>query len=160
MTFAKHPKTPPLVAYEDDAYGWATEQAALLRTRRFDLVDVENMAEEIESVGRSEYAKLESALRVILLHLLKWDYQPERRSTGWALSAKVHRVHARRTLQRSPGLKSHVAEAFTEGYELARIEAAGETGLPESTFPQACPYDLDAVMNRELGETGPAGTGA
>jgi hypothetical protein len=150
MTFAKHPQAPPFAGYDDDGYCWAMEQAALLRARRFDLIDIENIAEEMETLGRSEYAKLESAYRVVLIHLLKWDHQPERRSTSWATSVKVHRVHAGRTLRRNPGLKSHVNAALVEAYELARIEAAGETGLPEHSFPETCPYDLDAVMNREI----------
>ncbi len=150
MTFAKHPKTPPLATYEDDAYGWAMEQAALLRARRYDLIDVENVAEEVESLGKSQYDSLESAYRVILLHLLKWDHQPQRRLVSWEVSIQSHRMNAERILRRNPGLKSRVGEALSEAYAMARVEARGETGLPQATFPVECPYDLEAVMSREI----------
>jgi hypothetical protein len=151
MSFAKHPTPlPSLAAYEEDAYTWALQQAALLRAGRLEAIDAQNIAEEIEALGNSEYLKLESAYRVILLHLLKWDHQPSRRSASWAAAIKVQRIHATRTLKRNPGLKSRIDEALGEAYEIARIEATAETGLPESTFPAALPYDLDTLMTREI----------
>ncbi len=151
MSFAKHPKPPPARAtYEEDAYTWALEQAALLRAGRFDAIDVENVAEEIETVGRSEFARLRSSYRVILLHLLKWDHQPARRRRSWVSSILTHRLDAAETLAENPGLKTRVPEALASAYARARIEATAETGLPESTFPAALPYDLDTVMTREI----------
>lgn len=151
MTAAKHrPSSPPNASYDGDAYGWAIEQAAHLRAGRFDRLDIENIAEELETLGRSEFAKLRSSYRVILLHLLKWDHQPERRSRSWVSSILTQRLEAAETLAENPGLKSRVSEAMTRAYALARIEAIAETGLPERTFPETCPYDLDTIMTREI----------
>ncbi len=142
-------RTPP-AAYDRDAYAWAFEQAAFLRQGRFDRLDIENIAEELETLGRTEFAKLRSSYRIIILHLLRWDHQPERRSRSWVTSILTQRVNAAETLEENPSLKGRVPEALERAYALARIEAAGETGLPQRTFPEACPYDLDAVMNREV----------
>ncbi|KAA2237770.1 DUF29 domain-containing protein [Salinarimonas soli] len=151
MSFAKHPKPQPApAAYEEDAYTWALEQAALLRAGRFEAIDVENIAEEIETVGRSEFARLRSSFRIIMLHLLKRDRQPERRSRSWVSSILTHRLDAAETLAENPGLKSRVSEALAGAYARARIEAIAETGLPEGALPETCPYDLDAVMTREI----------
>src|SRR5437763_10556680 len=90
--------------YDRDLYSWAVEQAALLRAGRIADADVLNIAEEIDDVGNEQYNKLESALRIILLHLLKWDHQPKRRSRSWWASISVHRNHVARVLRKNPGL--------------------------------------------------------
>ena len=149
MSFAKHPGHAS-ATYEEDVYTWALQQAALLRAGRFEAIDVDNIAEEIETVGRSEFARLRSSYRIIMLHLLKWDHQPERRSRSWVSSILTHRLDAAETLAENPGLKSRVAEALAGAYARARIEAIAETGLPEDALPETCAYDLDAVMNREI----------
>src|SRR5271169_2555620 len=121
-------RTP--AAKEADLYSWAVRQAELLRAGRLSEIDPVAIAEEIDDVGEEQYDKLESALRVLMLHLLKWDHQPERRSRSWTLSILEHRRRARRQLLRSPGLKSELDDALTAAYEDARLEAASETGLP------------------------------
>jgi hypothetical protein len=140
----------PRTRYEADLYGWAMEQAALLRAGRIAEADAAHIAEELDDVGNEQYDKLHSALRLILLHLLKWDYQPERRSRSWHLSILVHRKHVLRVLRKNPGLQSVVDEAATEAYEVARIEAAAQTLLEEDVFPLECPYPWDAVMERPI----------
>src|SRR6201986_5391756 len=102
--------------YERDLYGWAAEQAALLRTGRIAEADAHNIAEELDDVGSEQYDKLESALRLILLHLLKWDHQPERRSRSWWASITVQRNQVRRVLRKNPGLKPHVKTATADAY--------------------------------------------
>lgn len=134
--------------YEDDLYSWAVEQAALLRAGRTDEVDTRNIAEELDDVGQEQYDKLESALRIILMHLLKWDYQPERRSRSWRLSILVQRKHVLKVLRKNPGLKSVADEALTEAYEVARIEASAQTLLEQDVFPLECPYSWDEIMDR------------
>src|SRR5215208_7421964 len=109
--------------YDRDLYSWAVEQAALLRAGRIAEADVLNIAEEIDDVGNEQYDKLESALRLILLHLLKWDHQPERRSRSWRSSILVQRKQVLKVLRKNPGLQPLVGEAVSEAYELARIEA-------------------------------------
>ena len=111
-------------------------QAELLRAGRLSEIDPVAIAEEIDDVGEEEYDKLESALRVVMLHLLKWDHQPERRSRSWTLSIREHRSRALRQLRRSPGLKSQLDEALEAAYEDARLEASSETGLPLKIFPR------------------------
>jgi hypothetical protein len=136
--------------YERDLYSWAVQQAELLRDGRIAEADALNIAEELDDVGHEQYEKLESALRIILLHLLKWDHQPKRRSRGWQLSISVQRKHVLRVLRKNPGLKSLVDEAITEAYDIARIEAAAQTLLEEDTFPLECPYSWDDIIEREI----------
>jgi Domain of unknown function DUF29 len=136
--------------YEEDLYSWAVEQAALLRAGKVTEADALNIAEELDDVGNEQYDKLESALRVILLHLLKWDHQPERRSRSWRASIMVQRNHVTKVLRRNPGLKPHIAEATTAAFEDARIEAAAETELAEDAFPRECPYTWEAIMTRAI----------
>ena len=136
--------------YDRDLYSWAVEQAALLRAGRIAEADALNIAEEIDDVGNEQYDKLESALRLILLHLLKWDHQPARRARSWCLSIMVHRKHVLKVLRKNPGLKSVRDEALTEAYETARIEAAGQTLLELDVFPLDCPYSWDETMERPI----------
>jgi hypothetical protein len=136
--------------YDRDLYSWAVEQAALLRAGRIAEADALNIAEEIDDVGNEQYDKLESALRLILLHLLKWDYQPEQRSRSWTLSIAVHRKHASKVLRKNPGLKPLADEAVTEAFDTARLEAADETGLEVEVFPMQCPYSWQEIMERPV----------
>ena len=136
--------------YDRDLYSWAVEQAALLRAGRIAEADILNIAEEIDDVGNEQYDKLESALRIILLHLLKWDHQPERRSRSWHLSIQVQRKHVQKVLRKNPGLKPHVEEAIVDAYEVARLEASGQTSLDTDSFPLECPYGWDQIMERQI----------
>lgn len=135
-------------AYEDDFYTWTQEQGARLRAGDLTGLDLENLAEEIETLGRSEFNSLASAWRVILLHMLKWDHQPERRTRGWAISIRAQRDNAADVLTDNPGLKGRLTEALERAYRGARLEAANETGLPVKTFPVACPYTLEDLRTR------------
>jgi hypothetical protein len=132
--------------YDRDLYTWALEQAALLRAGRITEADALNIAEELDDVGNAQYDKLESALRLILLHLLKWYHQPQRRSRSWQASIVVQRRHATKVLRKNPGLKPLIDEAIAEAYDDARLEAAGEIDCDESTFRKECPYSWDAIM--------------
>jgi hypothetical protein len=136
------------VAYEDDVYGWAMRQAALLRAGRMSEIDVVNVAEEIESVGISEYHRLVSAVRVLFIHMLKWDYQPERRSRSWTLTIIEQRERLERSLSRNPSLKGSLDEAFVHAYREAKPAAARETDLPLKVFPPECPFDWHAITER------------
>jgi hypothetical protein len=110
---------PPAAAYWDDFYSWLMEQAAHVRAGRFDALDRENLAEEIESLGREQFNKLESALRVVLMHMLKWDHQPKPRSRSWALSIEAQRLELDNVLSDNPGLKPRIAEATARAYRRA-----------------------------------------
>jgi hypothetical protein len=139
---------PVRAEYERDFYSWLMEQARHLREARFDALDRENLAEEIESLGREQFNKLVSALRVLMVHMLKWDHQPSMRSRSWVLSIEEQRLEIGDVLADNPGLKPRIAEAIARAYRRARIEAAKETGLDESGFPAACPYSFEDITAR------------
>jgi hypothetical protein len=136
------------VDYDADFYSWSMEQAQLLREGRWTDVDRDNVAEEIESLGREQFNKLESAIRVLVLQMLKWDHQPARRSRSWALSIKAQRIELEDVLADNPGLKPRISEALARAHRKARIEAAKETGLDEADFPDIRPYSFNDVTAR------------
>jgi hypothetical protein len=151
MTHAPSTKRPPAAPREQPGhYAWSQEQARLLKARRFGEIDADNIAEEILDVGSNEYDKLESALRVLLMHMLKWDHQPERRSRSWENTIGLQRDHALRQLRRNPGLKSRASEAVADAYSDARRLASTETDLDLDRFPAKCPYDWDAILHRKF----------
>ncbi|HET6468770.1 MAG TPA: DUF29 domain-containing protein [Geminicoccaceae bacterium] len=137
-------------AYERDLHRWALTQARLLRERRFAELDVANIVEELESLGREQAAKLRSSYRVLLLHLLKWAWQPGRRSRSWRATVVRERGLAEQQLQDNPSLKPRRRQLFTEAHRLARKEAAAETGLPLDRFPVECPFTLEQAMDEEF----------
>ncbi len=133
--------------YESDFYAWANEQAALLRAGKLSAADVEHIAEEIESMGKTEKRELISRLKVLLLHLLKWRYQPVVRSVSWQLTVKEQRREVARHLADNPSLKTRLFETMADAYGDAIIGAARETGLPEETFPTECPWTFEQIMD-------------
>lgn len=135
---------------EADLYSWARRQAELLRAGRLTEIDPAGLAEEIDDVGDEQYHRLESALRVLTLHFLKWDLQPDRRSRSWTLSILEQRRRAQRQLRKTPGLQSQLEEALVAAYEDARVEAASETGLPLGAFPQTRPFEFAEIMERPI----------
>lgn len=136
--------------YDIDFYAWAKEQASLLRAGRLTEVDIENIAEEIESIGRRERRELISRLSVVLRHLLKWVYQPDFRSNSWRSSIEEQRFRLDRHLRENPSLKSQLLEAIEDAYHLARIQAGRETGFDRKTFPETCPFTFDQAMNPDF----------
>ncbi|MGA8444658.1 MAG: DUF29 domain-containing protein [Roseiarcus sp.] len=133
-----------------DLYSWARRQAELLRAGRLSEIDPAAIAEEIDDVGDEQYDKLESSLRVVMLHLLKWDHQRDRRSRSWTLSIREQRRRVLRQLRKNAGLKPLLDEAISEAYEDARDEASSETGLPLSSFPVSRPYEYSEIMERPV----------
>src|SRR5258708_37696040 len=123
--------------YEQDFHAWAMQQAELLRDRKFDCADIDNIAEEIESMGRSEKRELVNRLDVLLMHLLKWQFQTALRGNSWRLTIKAQRYDLHRHLRDNPSLKSHIEQAMVDAYGHAKIEAGRETGLAAETFPDA-----------------------
>lgn len=136
--------------YADDLYGWVEQQIALLRAGRLDEIDADNIAEELSDVAHNQYDKLESALRVLMLHLLKWDHQATHRSRSWVSTVHEQRKRITRVLRKNPSLKPHISEAVAEGYEDARDDAVEETGLAVRIFPADCPYDWAAITTRVI----------
>ena len=133
--------------YEQDFYGWAIEQAALLRGRRLSEADLENIAEELDALGRSEKRELVSRLGVLLKHLLKWNAQPVFRSTSWLLTIEEQRRQLHRLLQDNPSFQRLLPEAVIDAYGDAIISAARETGNKKQSFPALCPFSLDQILD-------------
>jgi hypothetical protein len=142
MNKPAHPVAAPPLAYPDyhkDGYGWAMAQAAIIREGRIDSIDWENVAEEIESVGKSERSGVESALRVLMMHILKWQFQPDFRGTSWALSIRNQRQKYHDGMEQNPSIKPDLEEMRARAYRRSRIEAAQETELNIDSFPLAPP---------------------
>jgi hypothetical protein len=133
--------------YDRDFYAWANEQAGLLRAGRLSEADIDHIAEEIESMGKSEKRELVSRLAILLLHLLKWNFQPERRTNSWRNSVEVQRVRLDSHMRDNPSLKSSLGEAIVEAFRVARLEAESETGLDRSVFPAVCPWTFEQMMD-------------
>lgn len=136
-----------MTAYESDFYTWTLEQAAAIRAGHYAQIDIENLAEEIESMGRSEKRALDSRLTVLLVHLLKWQFQPVRRGKSWQLTIKGQRLNVSDLLNDNPGLKPQLATIIAHAYQRAIIDASSETGIDETVFPANCPWSVDFVTD-------------
>jgi hypothetical protein len=128
--------------YEQDFYAWSRQQAELLRAGKLVQADLEHIAEEIESLGKTEKRELVSRLTILLLHLLKWRYQPEGRDASWRLSIANSRDEIADLLDDNPSLKSLLDEVVRLAYRYARRKAAIETGLDEERVPSQCPWSF------------------
>ncbi|MCU0736148.1 MAG: DUF29 domain-containing protein [Methylotetracoccus sp.] len=139
-------------SYDADIVAWAQEQARLLRAHRFDALDIEHIAEEIEDVGKSEQRELANRMAVLLAHLLKWQYQPERRGNSWAATIRHQRQRMARRLERTPSLQSCLidAEWWADAWGDACSEAAEQTGMGFDAFPSDCPWTAAAILSAEF----------
>jgi hypothetical protein len=134
--------------HDHDFYAWTQEQVNLLKTGQLDQVDWQNIVEEIEDMGRSEKRQLESRLEILIIHLLKWQFQPSLRSRSWQLTIKEQRLRLEKLLEKNPSLQPNVTAAIEDVYPLATISAERETGL--SSFPETCPYKLTEILYPEF----------
>jgi len=134
--------------YEDDLYTWVGEQVALLQAGRVTELDLGNIAEELGDVGRAQYDTLESAVEVLLAHILKWEHQPERRSLSWTTTIKEQRARIAIVLRKNPGLKSRLGEAIEDGFRLGRLRDAREMKRSPDTLPSRCPMSWDDILGR------------
>ncbi len=133
--------------YDQDVIAWANEQARLLRAGQFDRLDIEHLAEEIEDVGKSEQRELASRMAVLLAHLLKWQFQPERRSRSWDATIRVQRDGVARRLRRTPSLRQSLDDPdwWCDAWDDALARAIDETGL--SDFPDQCPWLVAEILD-------------
>ncbi|PPQ26271.1 DUF29 domain-containing protein [Rhodopila globiformis] len=136
--------------YDEDFYAWANEQARLLRAGNLAQADIAHIAEEIESMGRAEKRELVSRLQVLLMHLLKWQFQPERRGVRWTVTIRNQRDALVDHLADNPSLKARFPEAVVRAYRAAWGEAAVETELPEKSFPDVCPWTLAQITDENF----------
>jgi hypothetical protein len=135
--------------YARDFYAWANQQAALLRAGKFAAADMENIAEEIESMGRAERNELTNRLAVLLAHLLKWELQPERRGRGWLLSIREQRRQVARNIRQNPSLRLQLGEIMADAYGDAVLAAQRETDLPVDRFSANSPWTYEQAMHGE-----------
>jgi len=136
--------------YEQDYYAWTEQQAALLQAGRFTEIDLVHLIEEVEDMGRSQRRAVKSALLVVLIHLLKYRFQPTHRAPSWRATLREHRRRLRDEFADSPSLKPYAERVFTACYLDACEEAAEETGLPLAAFPPVCPFTLEPVLDRNF----------
>ncbi|MBN3925166.1 MAG: DUF29 domain-containing protein [Nostoc sp. NMS4] len=136
--------------YETDYLQWIETTVEKLQSQDYANVEWENLIEEIADMGRSERRSLKSNLIVILMHLLKWQFQPDKRSGSWEGSIIEHRRRVQEALDDSPSLKSYVETVFAECYAQAVKQAKAETGLSMESFPLNCPYQLTEVTDDEF----------
>jgi hypothetical protein len=132
--------------YQQDFYGWTQWQGQSLAEQEVSELDWQNLKEEIQALGRQEYRELVSRLTVLLGHLLKWQYQPDRRSRSWFLTIREQRRAINRHLLRNPSLKARIVEALEDGFEAGVDLALRETDLPLRTFPANCPYKFEEII--------------
>jgi hypothetical protein len=132
--------------YRQDFYAWTQEQAALLREGALQELDRANLIEEIEDLGRSARKELRSYLEGLVLHLLKWYYQPDYRSRSWRDSIEENRACVPENLQENPSLRPHLPILLQECYPRARRKAARQTRLPLTTFPETCPWTVEQML--------------
>jgi hypothetical protein len=140
-------------SYDTDFYRWTQAQAEALRAKDWPALDVANLAEEIESLGRSDRRAIVHQLERLLLHLLKWRYQPderERRGRGWLNSILQARHAIAALITESPSLHDYPEQQLTAAYRHARRSAAVQTGLPVATFPESCPWSLNQIQDEDF----------
>jgi len=135
--------------YEQDYYLWLETTANLLREGQLSALDVANLLEEIEDMGRSEKRAVYSNLKILLMHLLKYRYQSGKRSNSWLATIVEHRQRLKKALKESPSLQPYFNEIFNECYQDARELAVAETGLAIDVFPVKPPFSLDETLNSD-----------
>ncbi len=150
MAAIEQTQAVPTQLYEVDYLQWLETTVAQLRSQAYPDVDWVHVIEEIEDMGKRERRSLKSNLIVVLLHLLKWQFQPERRSGSWESSLLEHRRRIRETLADSPSLLVFGREVLADAYGQAIKQAKAETGLPLNRFPQACPYGIEAILDDDF----------
>lgn len=135
------------VTYDQDLYTWSLQQAQLLRERKFDQADWEHIIEEIEDMSKSEKRALQSFLETLLMHLLKWQYQPVYQGNSWKFTVIEQRERIIQHLQENPGLKNKLPDLIISAYSYAVKGAVRETGLSIKHFPETCPWTFETFMD-------------
>jgi hypothetical protein len=135
--------------HDTDFYAWTRQQVHLLQTGQLSALDVANLIDEVEDMGGSVRNQLESRLGVLLMHLLKWQFQPTHRGRSWQLTIKEQRRRIERLLKKNPSLQHTLEETIADAYGDAILMAAKEIGLDESAFPENCPYSHEQIINSD-----------
>lgn len=136
--------------YDTDFYEWTQRQAAALRARQFDALDIEALAEEVEDLAKNQTRAIKSQLERVMLHLLKWCYQPWRRTDSWMDSINDGRTQIAGHMEDSPSLRLYPHTQIEACYTKARRAAARQTGLDIQTFPEACPWTAEQILDDDF----------
>ena len=136
-----------LSLYERDFYAWTQQQVEILSAHRWEDLDLANLIEEIESLGRQQRQELRNRLSIMIAHLLKWQFQPQKRSRSWLATIQIQRLDTMDLLEDNPSLKPYLEEALERAYQKAIAIAVKETNLPNKTFPSQCPYILSDILD-------------
>jgi hypothetical protein len=132
--------------YDIDFYVWTQEMARRLRARDVAALDWENIAEEIESMGKRDYRGLSSRMEVLLTHLLKWRFQEEKRSRSGRGTIDIQRRHIEKIVGDSPSFRPRIAADMNEVYAAAVATASMQTTIPEKNFPAECPWTFESAL--------------
>ena len=136
--------------FKNDYAGWLQESARVLREGRLSELNLESVAEELEAMGRSQKRELISRFAVLIAHLLKWQYQPEKRSKSWARTIRIQRLDIGELLEESPSLRHQMEEKIDRAYEKGRVFAESETGIDFHRFPESCPYSMGQLLDEQF----------
>ncbi|NJK28598.1 MAG: DUF29 domain-containing protein [Coleofasciculaceae cyanobacterium SM2_3_26] len=136
--------------YETDFYAWTLEQSKLLQEGDFRHLDIANLVEEIESLGKQERRELDSRLGILIGHLLKWAYQPEKRSKSWRATIREQRRAVQKLMKQNPSLKPYLAEAIADAYESGKDLVVRETPLDYGELPETCPYTSEQLLDSDF----------
>ena len=142
--------------YEKDFFTWTQEQARLLRERRFDDLDLDNLIDEVASVGSSEEHEIRRRLKVLLAHLLKWKFQPRFRGISWRRTIRQQRESIAEIIEASPSLRTYPSQVMRTAYTGATVSASEETGLAIGIFSEECPFSVDQALDLEFFPEDPA----
>ena len=136
--------------YEIDFYGWTQQQAKFLQEGKWDCLDIPNLIEEIESLGKQQRQELRSRLGILLGHLLKWEFQPHHRSRSWFATIREQRRQILRVNRENPSLQPYLQEAIEDAYQSGLNLAVSETSLSYKVFPQECPYSPEQTLDSDF----------
>ncbi len=133
--------------YEDDFFAWTQEQISLIKQKLFNKLDMVHLQEELQIMGASEKRELGNRLAILLMHLLKWKYQPSRQCKSWARTIKEQRLEVQDVLDDNPSLNTRIEEFIDNAYKKSILKAAVETNLDEDTFPTSCEWTVKQILN-------------
>jgi hypothetical protein len=136
--------------YDEDFFEWTRRNAKLLRAGQWQQADIEHIAEEIEDMGKRDLRELNSGMQVLLIHLLKWQMQPEKRTASWRRTIAGQRVKLKVLFKQSPVLRRKAQNNLAENHSTAVHLAAIETGLPATRFPAECPFTVEQILDPEF----------
>jgi hypothetical protein len=138
------------VEYDQDFYQWLMKNAKLLRQGNFSEADTEHIAEELEAMGKKEQRELVSRLTVLLAHLLKWTFQPARRTRSWKNTITAQRIEIMDLLEDSPSLQHELEKKTAKAYMRSRLMAENETGIDKNRFPAECPFSVEEIIGQDF----------